>query len=79
MFPMFDKLPMRVNSSKILNPIPSLSRDEAKIPCFFSSLQQEANVKPGIELHSGKAKPEISKTHQRVRIHPRNGAREHSE
>ena len=33
-----DKLTMRINSLKTLNLILSLSKDEAKISCFFSSL-----------------------------------------
>jgi hypothetical protein len=36
--PWFDKLTMRINSLKTLNLILSLSKDEAKISCFFSSL-----------------------------------------
>jgi hypothetical protein len=36
--PWFDKLTMRINSLKTLDLILSLSKDEAKLPGFFSSL-----------------------------------------
>jgi hypothetical protein len=39
--PWFDKLTMRINSLKTLNLILSLSKDAAKISCFFSSLLRE--------------------------------------
>jgi hypothetical protein len=43
--PWFDKLTMRAKPLKKLDLILSLSKDEAKIPCFFSILSDE-NISP---------------------------------
>ena len=42
--PWFDRLTMRIKPLKTRDLILSLSKDEAKIPCFFRSLYVEENT-----------------------------------
>jgi hypothetical protein len=70
--PWFDKLTMRAEPLKTRDLILSLSKDEAKIPCFFSSLLVSDVPGPFVGVYA--KRPELPVQRRALHAHEFRGA-----